>query len=83
MYYYVCEICGAYLDPGETCDCCTPGAQRIKRKAGTTARQKKKNPLTVCRPKAGKRNAAFLNDNIFSLFIIAECGMIRNNIMLC
>lgn len=21
MYKYVCECCGAYLDPGEKCDC--------------------------------------------------------------
>ena len=21
MYYYICPECGAYLDPGERCDC--------------------------------------------------------------
>lgn len=21
MYYNICEICGAHLDPGEPCDC--------------------------------------------------------------
>lgn len=21
MYGYICPVCGAYLDPGETCDC--------------------------------------------------------------
>lgn len=21
MYYKICEYCGAYLDPGEKCDC--------------------------------------------------------------
>lgn len=21
MYFRICEHCGAYLDPGETCDC--------------------------------------------------------------
>lgn len=21
MYYNTCEICGAHLDPGESCDC--------------------------------------------------------------
>ncbi len=21
MYGYICEVCGAHLDPGETCDC--------------------------------------------------------------
>lgn len=21
MYYYICDICGSHLDPGERCDC--------------------------------------------------------------
>lgn len=29
MYFRICEHCGAYLDPGETCDC----AERSRKKS--------------------------------------------------
>lgn len=30
MYYNVCEICGAHLDPGEVCDCTERKSERDK-----------------------------------------------------
>lgn len=35
MHYYICEICGANLDPGEKCEC-----QEIE-KAATTKNEEK------------------------------------------
>lgn len=55
MYYRICEYCGAYLDPGESCDCSGYDVKRFWNSSGKTKRPRnKKIPLTVCRPKAGK-----------------------------
>lgn len=47
MYYNVCPHCGAYLDPGERCDCGENG-------------DKKEPPPVVATPGAEKKNALFL-----------------------
>ena len=33
MYGYICEECGAHLDPGEECDCVQRRKQAVKRQA--------------------------------------------------
>lgn len=42
MYYKICEDCGAYLDPGETCDC-----KEERRKALEEAEQLRMEYLVI------------------------------------
>jgi hypothetical protein len=37
MYSYICPVCGAYLDPGETCDCKAEREDRARRNNETFA----------------------------------------------
>lgn len=42
MYGYRCDRCGAYLDPGEQCDC----QEQKERQRETMEKQFQKDPLT-------------------------------------
>lgn len=37
MYFRVCSLCGAHLDPGERCDCLETGKEAAPAATGTTS----------------------------------------------
>lgn len=46
MHRYICNICGAYLDPGERCDCKSEREER-KRKLGKMYRTEKNGQMRM------------------------------------
>lgn len=39
MYFKVCSLCGAHLDPGELCDCRETEKEAAPAATGTTSRE--------------------------------------------
>jgi len=54
MYYRVCELCGACLDPGEKCDC-KSDREQFYRKSGHEARHYAEFMLQFSQPEAASK----------------------------
>lgn len=48
VYKYVCEYCGAYLDPGEKCDCEEERKRKNAKYQKMVYEDKKTSQLTFC-----------------------------------